>query len=135
MPDAATGEADADTDVEIARQVLGERIGQYEADGGPHRFIQSYGLVRDIPPFSTEIGAAWQIVEHLRDLGFLVRVIEHPEASRHDSEPRRAWLDRRAECLVEQHVRGVRRRAGHAYAGTAALAICRAALGTVNAQT
>ena len=133
MPDPSPWEAGPDTDVEIARQVLGERIGQYETDDGPHRFIQSYGLVRDVPPFSTEIGAAWQVVEHLRDRGFLVRVIEHPDGSRHDSEHRRSWLDRRAECLVEQHVRGVRRRAGHAYAGTPALAICRAALESVGA--
>jgi hypothetical protein len=133
MPDAATWEAGPDTDVEIARQVLSERIGQYETDGGPHRFIQSFGLVRDIPPFSTEIGAAWQVVEHLRDRGFLVRVLEHPEASRPDSTHRRAWLDRRSECLVEQQVRGVRRRVGHGYASTAALAICRAALATVAA--
>ena len=134
MPDASTWEAGPDTDVEIACQVLGERIGQYETDDGPHHFIQSYGLVRDIPPFSTEIGAAWQVVEHLRDRGFLVRVIEHPEGSRHESEHRRAWLNRRSECLVEQVVRGVRRRAGHAYAGTAALAICRAALASVGAR-
>src|SRR5688500_20157100 len=134
MPDAATWEAGPDTDVEIARLVLGERIGQYEADGGPHRFIQSHGLVRGVPPFSTEIGAAWQIVERLRDRGFLVRVIEHPESSRHDSEHRHSWLDRRSACLVEQHVRGVRRRAGHAYAGATALATCRPALPTVNGR-
>ena len=135
MPDAAHWEAGPDTDVEIARLVLGERIGQFQTDDGPHRFVESYGLVRDIPPFSTEIGAAWQVVEHLRDRGFLVRVIEHPEAARHASEDRRAWLDRRSECLIEQHVRGVRRRAGHAYARTAALAICRAALESVGART
>jgi len=134
MSDPSPWEAGPDTDVEIARQVLGERIGQYATDGGPHRFIQAYGLVRDVPPFSTELGAAWQVVEHLRERGFLVRVIEHPDDSGHDSEHRRAWLARRSECLVEQHVRGVRRRAGHAYAATPALAICRAALESVGAR-
>jgi hypothetical protein len=131
MADVAAWDAGADLDVEIARQVLQEQIGQYETEGGPHRFVRAYGLVRDILPFSTEIGAAWQVVEHLRDRGFVVRVVEHPESSRHDSENRRAWLDRRTECIVEQNVHGVRRRAGHAYARTAALAICRAALASV----
>jgi hypothetical protein len=82
-------------------------------------------------PFSREVGAAWHVVEHLRDRGFVVRVIEHPEGSRPDSEHRRSWLDRRAECIVEQNVHGVRRRPGHAFASTAALAICRAALASV----
>ena len=135
MPDAATWQAGPDTDVEIARRVFGEQIGQYETDDGPHRFVQSYGIVRDISPFSSEIGAAWSVVEHLRDRGYVVRVIEHPEAARHDSETRRSWLDRRAECVVEQNVRGVRRRAGHGYASTAALAICRAALAAVITRT
>jgi len=135
MADTATWDAGPDLDVEIARQVLEERIGQYETQEGPHRFIESYGLIRDIPPFSAEIGVAWRVVEHLRDRGYLVRVVEHPEASRHDSEHRRAWIDRRTECVVEQTVRGVRRRAGHAYANTAALAICRAALATVSKGT
>ena len=135
MPDAATWEAGPDTDVEIARQVLGERIGQYETESRPHRFVESFGLIRDIVPFTTEIGVAWRVVEHLRDRGFVVRVIEHPEGSRHDSEPRGVWLDHRSECIVEQQVRGIRRRAGHAYASSAALAICRAALAAVNART
>jgi hypothetical protein len=135
MADPATWDAGADLDAEIARLVFGEQIGQYETDAGPHRFIASYGLVRDIPPFSTDIAAAWQVVEHLRDAGYLVRIVEHPESSRLDAEHARVWRQRRAECVLEQHVRGVRGRAGTARAGTAALAICRAALAAATPRT
>lgn len=135
MADDATWEPGPDLDAEVARRVLVETIGQYEGENGPHRFIQSFGLVRDIPPFSTEIAAAWRIVEHLRDSGYLVRVIEHPDAGRLDAEHRRSWLDRRSECIVEQTVRGVHRRAGHVRAATPALAICRAALATIGTET
>ena len=130
MADASDWEAGPKLDVEIARRVLQERIVQYETEDGAHHFVESYGLVRDIPPFSTDVAEAWKVVEHLRERGYLVRVVEHPESSRHVSEDRRAWLERRVECVVEQHVRGVRRRVG-AHASTAALAICRAALATV----
>jgi hypothetical protein len=120
-------EAGPDLDVEVARRVLGERIGHYDAGDGTHYFIESFGLVREIPPFSTDLAAAWKVVEHLRDAGFLVRVVEHPESERRHEEPRLTWDARRHECLVEQTVRGVRRRAG-AHASTVPLAICRAAL-------
>jgi hypothetical protein len=131
MAESAGREPGAELDAEIAQRVFGERVRQYEGEDGPHRFIESYGLVRDLPPFSTDLGMAWRVVEHLRDAGFLVRVIEHPDSGRHHAEDRRAWEDRRVECVVEQTVRGVHRRAGLARAATPALAICRAALAAV----
>jgi hypothetical protein len=121
-------EAGSDLDVEVARQIFGEQIGEYATDGGPHRFIASHGISRDIPPFSTEIAAAWSVVVRLRDDGFLVRVQEHPDSFRHDNEGRVAWRSRRAMCLVERVALGVHQRAGVGYADSAALAICRAAL-------
>ena len=90
-------EAGPDADVEIARRVLGEQIGQFQTDDGPHRFVESYGLVREVPPFSTEIGTAWQVVEALRGQGFLVRVIE-----RH-----------RDECRTPDSNLGTRGRSAH----------------------
>jgi hypothetical protein len=123
-------EAGPDLDIMVAKHVLGERIGHYDSDQGVHYFIESHGLVRDIPPFSTDLAAAWKVVEHLRDAGFLVRVVEHPESERRLEEPRLTWNERQHECLVEQSVRGVRRRA-NAHANTVPLAICRAALAII----
>jgi hypothetical protein len=120
-------EAGPDLDVEIARQILGEKIGHYDGPDGRHFFTESFGLVREIPPFSSDLAAAWTVVEHLRDAGYLVRVVEHPESERRYEEPRLTWNERRHECLVEQTVLGVRRRA-NTYASTVPLAICRAAL-------
>ena len=124
----ADWEAGPDLDVEVARRVFGEEIGAYDTDAGPRQFIKSFGLSRDVPPYSSEIAAAWTVVERLRDDGFLVRVQEHPESFRHDFEERLAWRARRAMCLMERVTLGVHQRAGIGYADTAALAICRAAL-------
>src|SRR3954452_21998515 len=121
-------EAGPNLDVEIARHVFGEQIGEYATESGAHRFIASHGLSRDVPPFSTDIAAAWNVVVRLRDDGFLVRVQEHPDSFRHDNEGRVAWRSRRAMCLIERVTLGVHQRAGVGYADTPALAICRAAL-------
>ena len=125
---SVSDEAGPDLDVEVARRVFGEQIGEYAVEGGAHRFIASHGLSRDVPPFSTDIAVAWTVVERLRDDGFVVRVQEHPDSFRHDNEGRVAWRLRRAMCLVERVTLGVHQRAGVGYADTAALAICRAAL-------
>ena len=121
-------EAGPDLDVEIAQLVFGEQIGEYATDDGPHRFIASFGLSRDVLPYSADIAAAWTVVERLRDDGYLVRVQEHPESFRPDSEGRVAWRSRRAMCLIERVTLGVHQRAGVGYADSAALAICRAAV-------
>lgn len=123
----ADWEAGPDLDAEVARRVFGEEIGEYATNRGPHRFIASHGLSRDIPPYSTDIASAWTVVERLRDDGFLVRVQEHPDSLRHDFEGRVAWRARRAMCLIERVTLGVHQRAGVGYADSAALAICRAA--------
>ncbi len=126
-------EAGPDLDVAVAQHVLGERIGHYDTDRGPHFFIEAHGIVRDLPQFSTDLEAAWKVVEHLRDTGFVVRIVEHPESERRHEEPKLTWDARRHECLVEQTVRGVRRRA-NAYGNTVPLAICRAALAIVQGR-
>jgi len=56
-------EAGPDLDVEVARHVFGEQIGEYATDSGPHQFIASHGISRNVPPFSTDIAAAWTVVE------------------------------------------------------------------------
>jgi hypothetical protein len=121
-------DAGPDLDVEVARLVFGEQIGEYATDAGAHRFIASFGLARDVPAYSGDIAAAWTVVERLRDDGYLVRVQEHPDSFRHDSEGRAAWRSRRAMCLIERVTLGVHQRAGVGYADSAALAICRAAV-------
>jgi hypothetical protein len=126
-------DAGPDLDAEVAHLVFGEQIGEYATDAGAHRFIASFGLTRDLPPYSSDISAAWKVVERLRDDGFLVRVQEHPESFRHDNEGRVAWRSRRAMCLIERVTLGVHQRAGVGYADTAALAICRAAVGARHA--
>jgi hypothetical protein len=125
MSDSEAGSA---LDAEVASLVFGEQIGEYATDAGAHKFIASFGLSRDLPPYSTDIAVAWKVVEQLRDDGFLVRVQEHPESFRHDNEGRVAWRSRRAMCLIERVTLGVHQRAGIGYADSAALAICRAAV-------
>jgi hypothetical protein len=43
-------EAGAAPDAEIARRVFGEQLGQFGSDDDVHRFVRSYGVVRDVPP-------------------------------------------------------------------------------------
>jgi hypothetical protein len=117
-------EAGAELDAEIARRVFGEQIGQYGSGDDVHRFVTSYGVVRDLPPFSTDIGVAWKIVDELHARGFLIRVITYPK----DTAPRPSDLETRVTCRVEQTVRGVHRRVAEADAANVPLAICQAAL-------
>ena len=114
----------AELDAEIARRVFGEQLGQYGSGDDIHRFVSSYGIVRDVPPFSTDIGASWKIVDELRARGFLIRVITYPK----DAAPRPNHPETRVTCRVEQTVRGVHRRVAEADAANVPLAICRAAL-------
>jgi hypothetical protein len=125
-----TWEAGPELDADVAQAIFGEQVGQYESEEGIRRFLQSHGLVRDLPPFSTELAAAWTVVEGLRAGGYLVRVVEHPDPGRDDAARYRTWLAQRSECTIERTVRGVRRRE-MAQAGTVPLAICRAALAIV----
>jgi hypothetical protein len=55
-------EAGAAPDAEIARRVFGEQLGQFGSDDDVHRFVRSCGVVRDVPPFSIDIGASWKRV-------------------------------------------------------------------------
>jgi len=71
-----------------------------------------------LPHYSTDIAAAWQVVESLRAMGFVV-LISSPR-------PVHAWGVEAWHLDVEHD-----RRRGEAYADTAPLAICRAALKAV----
>jgi hypothetical protein len=111
--------AGPELDAEIARRIFGERIGQYGAGDDVHRFITNCGVVRDLPPYSSDMSAAWMIVEQFTERGYQVHVIQYPgEAS----------TDSRARCSIVQVVRGVRRRVADIRSSDAPLAICRAAL-------
>ncbi len=117
-------EAGAELDAEIARRVFGEQPGQYGRGDDVHRVVTSHDVVRDIPPFSIDIGASWKIVDELHARGYLIRVITYPK----DAAPRPSHPETRVTCRVEQTVRGVHRRVAEADAANVPLAICRAAL-------
>jgi hypothetical protein len=123
-PTMSEWEPGAELDAEIIRRVFGERLGQYGSGDDVHRFVPSYGVVRDVPPFSIEIGASWKIVDELHARGYLIRVITYPK----DAAPRPSHPETRVTCRVEQTVRGVHRRVAEADAANVPLAICRAAL-------
>lgn len=78
-----------------------------------------YNPLRSVPPYSTDIAAAWQIVEKLKaiDVEFSLYYREW-DGGRDEAHRWSAWFREGAEYQV--------------YAPTAPLAICRAALLAVN---
>ena len=72
------------------------------------------------PPYTTNMDAAWQVVEALLDAGYEVVVLSTTKA--HESKGR--WT-----CAIARGGAGAK-----ASADTAALAICRAALALVGEQ-
>jgi hypothetical protein len=86
------------------------------------------------PHYSTDIAAAWLVVEKLRGSGYLVRIQEHPDGfpffrEAVDPATGAGAIHKRALCLIERvQPLGSHRVEGQGYGDTAALAICRAAL-------
>ena len=120
--------AGPDLDAEIARRVFGERIGQHGADDDAHRFIASHGVVRDLPPYSSDGRAAWTVVDLLTERGYRVHVIQYPGEASPGRHCGRVGAGDRVRCRIEQVALGEHRRLADIYATDAPLAICRAAL-------
>lgn len=88
---------------------------------------------KSVPHYSTDISHAWQVVERLRTLGWLVRVQEMPDGFPYrDDMTGEPTFTALALCLlypVAQREAGVRHVREHrAMADSTPLAICRAAL-------
>lgn len=80
-----------------------------------------YTDVQPVPFYSTDITAAWQVLTHLQEQGYV------PSVSRHRSEPDAWWA-----CFSREH--RTPDDVGEATGDTAPLAICRAALAAVEAS-
>ncbi len=78
---------------------------------------------RNVPPYSTDIGAAWTIISHMQQHGYVVR-LESPPGMLSVVPVSQRWV-----CSIWKR----QPRVGH-FAGAAPLAICRAALAAVAAQ-
>lgn len=120
-------EPGSELDAEIACRVVRERIGEYGVDDDRHRSIASDGVVRDLPPVSTDIAAAWTVVDYLRGRGYTVHVAEYPERVNGSGRPSSLSGSTRATCSIERAMLGHQVRVGDAHASTAPLTICRAA--------
>jgi len=117
-------------DAQIAQMVFGRAVLQAQR----------------IPSYSTDIRDAWDVVEHYRAQGWLVRVQEHPDGfpfylalDEHNMPDERSRVNQRAMCLIEKlgpASYGLKPWAceGRGYGSSAPEAISRAALDLVENQ-
>ena len=131
-------------DTEIAKKLFGYTVTRYDWPGshGPVswiRHVDTEGNERVPCCYSSDIGDAWRVVEHLREQGWLVVVKEMPDAYPFLGDGRSeerlftravcelTWMDR-----LKPENRDVCRRTHCTGIGDSApIAICRAALQTL----
>lgn len=140
-------------DAEICRLVFGLRVEAEPLVSGD----LAYGVWGQNPkrpayvnaplPYSSDIAAAWRVVEHYRAQGWLVRVQEHPDGfpfylalDEHNMPDERSRVEKRALCLINlfgpaSHGKPRRACEGRGYGASAPEAICRAALDLVEGQS
>jgi hypothetical protein len=134
--------AGAELDAMVAEKVMGwvrtpNQYGDYWHDGN-HLYVGG-GSHNPLPHYSTDIAAAWQVVQHLRK-----RLMQTPGAEEVDFNVGEEGDPRRPYCTAFIHVRGATIPGGwgqahefgnwDASADTAPLAICRAALAAVSGR-
>jgi hypothetical protein len=102
----------------IAVSVLGMELVKNDGDAGGEFWIGYFGLTlgqmpkRDLPQFSTDISAAWDVIEHLKTTGYNARIEVHSNV---------------CECIIwSQSMTEHGPFPRTARANTAPLAICRA---------
>lgn len=109
MSELAVG---AELDAAVATKVFDwtmDRYGIWHTPRKPNG-VASHGV--KVPPYSTDIAAAWTVVDHLQKQGYQWRV-ETPKPDAHDWYEVRVWANRAL---------------WYAHGTTAPEAICRAAL-------
>lgn len=139
-------EAGPALNAEIAERVFGWRRDDPSSTGPEPLFIRPEGgsrFLSEIPAYSTDMSAAWTVVEHFRARGWLVTVRDMPDGFPYYlgdvDEGRKSY--RRSWCSMEWMPRSttadVRRyiyRHPHGPGATPAEAICRAALLAAEAE-
>lgn len=115
---------DRERDELVAEKVMGWRRGRPERGNMPWLppgATRSHGGVMNIPAYTTDIAAAWQVVEEMARRGYTL-VCEWKGADREYAHTAEAYFRK----SIYAH--------GHAVADTAPLAICRAALAVIESQ-
>lgn len=106
--------AGRDMDVKVAEAVFGWKVVVEKSHTG---FFNKQGLFQAVPRYSTEMAAAWEVVEHLRKQGCDFDFFASSTRVNPDHWADAVFLTQTTEFLTR--------------AKTAELAICRSALKTV----
>jgi hypothetical protein len=129
-------EAGRELDAEVARQVFGDTVWP-DPKYGPRRSKpgSNDGILQPIPPYSSEIGAAWAVVERMRELYYSFAYVQSHDMASFLREP---WAAFSLSVAPPRWGTEPKMFEGEVIewrgSGPAPLAICRAALRAVGVE-